>query len=254
MGLLEDHVALVTGSSRGIGAAIAALFASEGAQIALHGRDREALAEVQSAIEQHGHRGRVASFVADVTSFSDIEQMRLDVERTLGPVDVLVANAGGNAARPGPVEELTEEAWREVVDANLTATFLTLKSFLPGMKQRGRGAIVTLSSAAARRPSERSPIAYAAAKAGVQLLTRDVALQAGPFGVRANCIAPETIMTERNMQQIPEPLQKTLAEQHAVRRLGTPEDIARAALFLASDQSAWISGAILDVAGGSVMV
>jgi 3-oxoacyl-[acyl-carrier protein] reductase len=152
------------------------------------------------------------------------------------------------------VEELTEAAWRDVVDANLTATFLTLKSFLPGMKQRGRGAIVTISSAAARRPHENSPIAYAAAKAGVQLLTRDVALQAGPFGVRANCIAPETILTERNSQQIPEPLQKTLAEQHAVRRLGAPEDVAQAALFLASDQSAWISGAILDVAGGSVMV
>ena len=113
---------------------------------------------------------------------------------------------------------------------------------------------MTLSSAAARRPHEKSPIAYAAAKAGVQLLTRDVALQAGPFGIRANCIAPETILTERNTQQIPEALQKTLAEQHAVRRLGTPEDVARAALFLASDQSAWISGAILDVAGGSVMV
>jgi len=254
MGSLDNRIALITGSSRGIGAATALLFAAEGAAVALHGRDRDALGEVQSAIEHEGHRGRVASFVADVTSFSDVERLRLEIERALGPVDVLIANAGGNMAPPGPMEELTETAWRAVVDANLTATFLTLKCFLPGMKQRGRGTIVTLSSAAARRPHEKSPIAYAAAKAGVQLLTRDVALQAGPFGIRANCIAPETILTERNTQQIPEALQKTLAEQHAVRRLGTPEDVARAALFLASDQSAWISGAILDVAGGSVMV
>jgi 3-oxoacyl-[acyl-carrier protein] reductase len=253
MGLLDDRVALITGSSRGIGAATALLFSAEGAKVALHGRDRDALAEVQSAIEHEGHRGRVASFVADVTSFSDIEEMRPEIERILGPVDVLVANAGGNRAPPGPLEELTEAAWRSVVDVNLTATFLTLKSFLPGMKQRRRGSIVTISSAAARRPHEQSPIAYAAAKAGIQLLTRGVALQAGPFGIRANCIAPETILTERNAQQIPEPLQKTLAEQHALRRLGTPEDVARAALFLASDQSAWITGAILDVAGGSVM-
>src|SRR5438105_5370682 len=254
MDLLNDRVALITGSSRGIGAAIATLFAKEGAKVALHGRDEQALATVQRAIESEVQRGRVISVVADVTRFSEIERMRGEIERALGPVDILVANAGGNSAPPGPVEEMTEDAWRNVVDANLTATFLTLKSFLPGMKQRGRGAIVTMSSAAARRPHEKSPVAYAAAKAGVQLLTRDVALQAGPFGIRANCITPETIMTERNMRQIPEPMQKTLTEQHPVRRLGTPEDVARAALFLASDQSAWISGVILDVAGGSVMV
>jgi 3-oxoacyl-[acyl-carrier protein] reductase len=253
MGSLDGKVALITGSSRGIGAAIATLFATEGASVALHGRDERALATIQGAIERLAPESRAEIFVADVRDFGDIERMRLEIENSLGPVDVLVANAGGNSAPPGPVEEMTEAAWRAVVDDNLTATFLTLKSFLPGMKQRQQGTIITISSAAARRPSEKSPVAYAAAKAGVQLLTRDLALQAGPFGIRANCIAPETILTERNAIQIPEPLQKTLAEQHAVRRLGTPDDVARAALFLASDQSSWITGAILDVAGGSVM-
>jgi 3-oxoacyl-[acyl-carrier protein] reductase len=253
MGLLDGKVALVTGSSRGIGAAIAARFAGEGAAVALHGRDSRALEGVRTTIDRRARGDRLTSVVGDVTRFSEIERMRLEIERSLGPVDVLVANAGGNVTPPGPVEEMTEDAWRAAVDANLTATFLLLKSFLPGMKERNRGAIVTMSSAAARRPHSNSPVAYAAAKAGVQLLTRDVALQAGPFGVRANCIAPETILTERNKQQIPLSLQGTLAEQHPVRRLGTPEDVAEAALFLASDQSAWISGVILDVAGGSVM-
>jgi 3-oxoacyl-[acyl-carrier protein] reductase len=253
MDTLSGKIALVTGSSRGIGAAIATLFAEHGAGVALHGRDAHALGEVQRTIDSKVGPGRSMVVTGDTTRFDDIERVRMEIEEALGAVDILVANAGGNAVPPGPVEEMTESGWREVVDANLTATFLTLKSFLPGMKQRRRGAIVTLSSAAARRPSPHSPAAYMAAKAGIQLLTRTVALQLGPFGVRANCIAPETILTERNTKQIPEPMQQTLAGQHPIARLGTPEDVAQAALFLASDQSAWISGVILDVAGGSVM-
>lgn len=140
------------------------------------------------------------------------------------------------------------------IETNLTATFLTVKAFLPGMKRRGRGAIVTMSSAAARRPTAQSPIAYAAAKAGIEVLTREMALQAGPDGVRVNCIAPETILTERNQLRIPEDRQAQLALTHPIRRLGTPEDVADAALFLVSERSAWISGIVLDVAGGSVLV
>jgi 3-oxoacyl-[acyl-carrier protein] reductase len=253
MGALDGRVALITGSSRGIGAAIAALFAKEGASVALHGRDERALADVQGAIRRDAPSSRTISTIADVTRFDEIERMRADIERALGPVDVVVANAGGNPVRPGPLEEVAESDWRATVDGNLTATFLTLKSFLPGMKQRTRGSIITLSSAAARRPHAASPIAYGAAKAAIQLLTRDVALQAGPFGIRANCIAPETILTERNAEQIPDHVQATLVEQHAIRRLGTPEDVAHAALYLASESSAWVTGVIMDVAGGSVM-
>ena len=152
------------------------------------------------------------------------------------------------------VVDMTEADWRSSVDANLTATFLTIKSFLPGMKQHGHGSIITMSSAAARRPHPGSPIAYAAAKAGIELLTKDVAAQAGPFGVRVNCISPETIMTERNQREIPEQIQETLITNHPIRRLGTPDDVAQAALFLAAESAAWISGVTLDVAGGSVLV
>jgi 3-oxoacyl-[acyl-carrier protein] reductase len=244
-------VALVTGSSRGIGSAVAKLFAREGARVALHGRDAEALAAVRAEIEGDG--GRAASFVADVTRFADIEGMRDRIERELGPIDVLVANAGGSFTKPGPIEETSEEGWRASVDGNLTATFLTLKSVLPGMKQRKAGSVITVSSAAGRRPHPGSPIAYAAAKAGVELLTQDVAAQVGPYNIRVNCIAPETILTERNRQRIPEAQQSALAEVHPLRRLGTPEDVARAALFLASEEAGWITGVVLDVAGGAVM-
>lgn len=252
MTTLDGKVALVTGSSRGIGAAIARLFAREGAAVVVHGRDLVALKRVRMEIEDAG--GRAIHVAGDVTRLSDIEALRRDMEAQLGPADILVANAGSNALPPHlAAEDISEEGWRTSIDANLTATFLTIKCFLPGMKSRRRGNVVTMSSAAARRPTAQSPLAYAAAKAGIQLLTQHVAQQAGPFGVRVNCIAPETILTEHNAEQMPADVQERVAEAHPLRRLGTPDDVARAALFLASDASDWISGVTIDVAGGAVL-
>ena len=248
---LHGRIALVTGSSRGIGAAIARLFAEQGAAVVVHGRDTDAVQAVVTGIEEAG--GRALPAIADLTRYDQIEAMRDLIEHRLGPVDTLVANAGGSTVRPGPVEDIAEADWRASVDANLTATFLTVKSFLPGMRQRRYGTIITMSSAAARRPTPQSPMAYAAAKAGIEVLSRELAAQAGPDGVRINCLAPETILTERNRQQIPDAIQEQLRQAHPVQRLGTPEDVARAALFLASDHSSWISGIILDIAGGSVL-
>jgi len=252
MDRLKDKVALVTGSSRGIGAAIAALCAREGAKVALHGRDGEARSAVVADIVQGG--GKAVDVTAYATKFGDIEAMRRRIERELGSVDILVANAGGSFTTPGPLEQTGEEEWRASIDGNLTATFLTIKSFLPCMKERRAGNIITVSSAAARRPHPMSPIAYAAAKAGIEVLTQDLAAQVGPYGIRANCIAPETILTERNKQRIPSAQQQDLVALHPIRRLGTPEDVAHAALYLASDDAAWIAGIILDVAGGAVTV
>lgn len=249
---LKNKVALVTGSSRGIGAAIARLFAQEGAKVVVHGRDSAALSTVRSDMERAG--GTAIHVVADITKFAEVEEMRRYVEQEFGPIEILVANAGGSFTMPGPLEETSEEGWHASVNGNLTATFLTLKSVLPGMKQRKSGAIVTISSSAGRRPHPQSPIPYSAAKAGIQILTQDVAAQAGPYGIRVNCIAPETILTERNRQRVPEAQQNAIVDMHPIRRLGTPEDVARAALYLVSDDAAWITGVILDVAGGAVMV
>jgi 3-oxoacyl-[acyl-carrier protein] reductase len=252
MGALDGKVALVTGSSRGIGAAIARRFAREGASVVVHGRDTTALSAVVGEIEKVG--GKAMSVTADVTKFEEIELLRAKVEKELGPIDILIANAGGSFTPPGPLEEITEEGWHASIDGNLTATFLTIKSILPGMKERKAGNIITISSAAARRPYPQSPIPYAAAKAGIQILAQVLAAQTGPYGVRVNCIAPETILTERNDARIPDAQKKSLLDMHPIKRLGKPEDVASAALFLASEDAGWISGVILDVAGGSVMV
>jgi 3-oxoacyl-[acyl-carrier protein] reductase len=251
MPALAGRTAVITGSSRGIGAAIAMLFAAEGARVVVHGRDLEALDVVRGQIQAAG--GNVIAVAADLIHAEEIEAMRDRIDEHFGPADILVANAGGSTVRPGPVEDITEENWRATLDANLTATYLTIKAFLPGMKRRGRGSIITMSSAAARRPTANSPVAYTAAKAAIELLTRAVAVQAGPDGIRANCLAPETIMTDRNEQQIPLEIRDKLIATHPIRRLGTPDDVAQAALFLAADTSPWISGTTLDIAGGSVL-
>lgn len=252
MDRLKGRVALVTGSSRGIGAAVAKLFAQEGAKVALHGRDTLALQATRDEIAWLG--GCVTYVVANTTKSADVENMRRQVEEELGPIEILVANAGGNPAAPGPIEEASESDWRAAIDGNLTATFLTIRSILPGMKNRRAGRIVTMSSAAARRAHPGSPVAYAAAKAGIEIFTQDLAAQVGPYGIRANCIAPETILTDRNKVRIPQAQQDSMCNHHPIRRLGTPEDVAAAALYLVSDDAAWITGIVLDVAGGAVMV
>ncbi|MCU7497447.1 MAG: SDR family NAD(P)-dependent oxidoreductase, partial [Ignavibacteria bacterium] len=161
MGKLQDKIALITGSSHGIGSAIARRFANEGAKVVLHGRDKDALESLRREISDKG--GEVISLIADVTKFNEIEAMRKSIEKELGPVEVLVVNAGGSHTKPMPFEEIPEDGWHASVDANLTATFLTIKSFLPGMKAQKRGNIITMSSAAARHTSGKSPVPYSAA-------------------------------------------------------------------------------------------
>jgi 3-oxoacyl-[acyl-carrier protein] reductase len=251
---LDGKVAVVTGSSRGIGAATARALARNGARVVVNGRDGGGAGEVAEDIRASG--GTAHPFAGDATTPEALERLREEAERAFGPVDVLGAFVGGSAVRPGPTAEIALPDWQATIDANLTAQFLALKTFLPGMMERGRGSIVTLSSAAARIASGDSigaPTAYAAAKAGLVRLTQEAAKEAGPRGVRVNCVAPSTILTERLEQVIPQDRRQQMTRMHPLGRLGRPEDVAQAVLFLASDSASWITGVTLDVTGGQVM-
>ena len=249
---LAGKVAVVTGGSGGIGAATCRLLAANGARVAVNGRDQAKIQAVVDAIGAAG--GQAVGVTGDCTDLAAIERLRQEVEQRLGPAEVLAAFVGGGRARPGPVAQVPEEDWQSTVDGTLTATYLTLKSFLPGMIERGRGAIVTMASIAARLPGLGAPAPYAAAKSGVVMLTRQVASEVGRHGVRVNCLAPHTILTEQIQRAAPQEWREKMAAAIPLGRLGTPEDVALAAVFLASDSAAWLTGVTLDVAGGYVMI
>jgi len=248
---LAGKVAVVTGGSGGIGGATCRLLAANGVKVAVNGRDHARIDTVVNAI--HAAGGQAIGAAGDCTDLAAVERMRQRVDQDLGPAEILAAFVGAGRARPGPVADIPEEDWRSTVDGVLTATFLTLKSFLPGMIERGRGVILTMASSAARLPGLGAPAPYVAAKAGVVMLTRQIASEVGRHGIRVNCLAPHTILTEQLQRQAPQEWREQMAAAVPLGRLGTPEDIALAAVFLASDSAAFLTGVTLDVAGGYVM-
>jgi 3-oxoacyl-[acyl-carrier protein] reductase len=189
---------------------------------------------------------------ADCTSPEQVTIMADTVASQLGPVDILAAFAGG-AGFPVPTESERPEHWREVIESDLNSVFYTVGAVLPAMLERQRGVIVTMSSAAGRQAAK-SGAAYAAAKAGVIAFTRHLAGEFASRGIRANCIAPSATENDRMRASMSAEQLASLGASFPLRRIGQPADVAAAALFLASDASAWITGATLDVSGGKVML
>lgn len=247
---LAGKAAVITGGSRGIGAATAAAFAANGVAVAVVGRDKQALASVTDTIVGQG--GRAVWAAADCTVAGEVEQVVSAVADQLGPVDIVAAFAGGNGM-PVPTDQETAEHWRESIEDDLTSTFLTVRGFLPQMIERRHGVIVTMSSAAARQAAQ-SAAAYAAAKAGVIAFTRHVAGEFAGRGIRANCVAPSAIENDKMRAWMTGEQREALGRNFPLGRLGQPADVAAATLFLASDASSWITGATLDIAGGKVML
>ena len=244
---LDGKVAIITGGSSLIAAATADALVRNGVAVALAARNVENLQRVSGALAAKG--GKAISIPVDVTDLASVESMRNEAETQLGPTDILITLAGGHG-KPISINDLSLEAWRETLEANLTGTFLTLKAFLPGMISRRHGSIVTVASTAGRQVSPASP-AYGAAKAGVLMLMRQIAMQVGEFGVRVNAIAPGAVVEGKPM---PEEMREQLARLHPLRRTGLATDIAEAMLFLASEASSWITGSTMDVNGGRIML
>jgi len=247
---LTGTVAVVTGGSRGIGAATAGALAAHGAAVAVVGRDRAAIDAAVAAITATG--GRAIGVPADCTSQDDLQALHRTVGDQLGPVDIVAAFAGGNGAPVATAQE-SGAHWRSVLEGDLTATFLTVSAFLPTMIAARHGVIITMFSAAARQPAQ-SSAAYAAAKAGVIAFSRHLASEVAEQGIRVNCLAPAAVENDTMRQHLPADRRAALDASFPLGRIGQPDDVAAAALFLASPASSWITGITLDVAGGKIMI
>ena len=249
---LAGKVCVVTGGSKGIGAATSVLLGHNRACVAVCGRDPSTIESVTSEALAAG-AGDAAGIAADLTTPDGVADLRAEVEEALGPADVLFAFAGGFGART-PLLETELDEWDAVVESNLTSTFLTLREFGAGMVERESGSIVTMASNAARFLDIKLTASYAAAKAGIMMLSRHAALEFGPHGVRVNVLAPATVLTDRVKGVMDEERRAAIAEMSPLGTLGAPEDPALAALFLASDSARWMTGVTLDVAGGRIMM
>lgn len=246
---LKDRVAFITGGGTGIGAAIANLFAQEGARVVIAGRRSEPLEAVVRAIKDAG--GHAAFTCGDVAKLDDAQAMiRFTVDQ-YGSIDTLVNNAGV-IRRTEKVEETTEEQWDWLLDTNLRGVFHTIKFCLPFMMQSKNGAIVNIASinAFVAAPGYAT---YCATKGGVIAYTRAVALQYAQYGIRANAISPGMVHTPMAYVDRPnfeEVVNDIVEKFYPLKRVGLPNDVAYAALYLASDEASWITGQNLVVDGG----
>jgi NAD(P)-dependent dehydrogenase (short-subunit alcohol dehydrogenase family) len=242
---LDDQVCLITGASRGIGEAIARRFHQAGARLVLLDVETEGAEQLARELDPSGEG--ILCLRTDVTVEKDVrEAVKQAVER-FGGIDVAVNVAG--IIRHKPIDQMGLEDFEAVVRVNLTGTFMVCRAVVPVMKKQGRGKIVNMASLAGRTGRPGVGVNYAAAKAGIIGLTQTLAREAGPAGIYVNAIAPGPILTTLTRQVGPEVFARWNVGR-AVRKDGLPEDVAEAALFLASAQSNWITGVTLDINGG----
>jgi NAD(P)-dependent dehydrogenase (short-subunit alcohol dehydrogenase family) len=246
MGRLQDRIALVTGAAHGIGHAVAVRFAAEGALVVLTDVDETAVQRSAAELAALGHR--TAAFRVDVGDAPALSGLFAELQRAHGRLDVIVNNAGINVR--GDFRHLTDEDWVRIRTVNLDGLVRVAREGFPLLKASGRGSLINMSSIMAHR-GLRQLAAYSATKGAASALTRALAVEYGPFAIRVNALAPgfiETALTERVLR-VP-PFRKALLEQTPLARFGTPDDVAHAALFLASDESSFITGAEIAVDGG----
>ena len=245
---------LVTGAAHGFGRAIALAFAERGASVWACDVLEDELRETGQIASASG-RGTCTTRAVDVTDKRAVEALVAEASAPSGRVDILVNNAGGVLGQVGrPLEDVSETDWQKIFDVNVTAAFLCAQAVSPGMKAARHGRIINISSGAGLGVSLTGIQAYASAKAAQIGLTRQLAHELGPWGITVNNIAPGFVRanptTERQWQSYGEQGQRKLVEGIALKRLGTPEDIAYGVLFFSSEPAGWITGQVLSIDGG----
>ena len=245
---LKDRVGVITGAARGIGRTIALTFVREGARVVLVDVEKERLETFKEEIEKKG--GQAIAISCDITKSSEVKAMVDQAKKVFGRIDILVNNAG--IIRRGTIETVTEEDWDRVMEVNLKGTFLCSKAVVEVMKKQGHGKIVNVSSIAGKMGDITSAPGYGSSKAGIDALTKTLARQLAPYGINVNAVSPHAIETEMSAQWSEE-RRKEIIASIPLGRLGKPEDVAEAVLFLSSDEASFITGEILDVNGGALM-
>lgn len=248
---MAGRVALVTGGSEGLGLGIAQELAREGARVLIAARRRESLDAARHALKSAGLD--VATAQGDMTRADDVQAAFRAAQVALGPVEILVNNVGG-FPRFTTLEDLPEPEWHATLESNLTSAYLCARAAVPGMKAAGWGRIVNITSTAGRGFLYVTSPAYAAAKAGLQGLTRHLAAELAPSHITVNAVAAGIVMTPRGQRMMTPDLTARRLPQIPLGRLGTLEDVAAAVCFLASPAAGYITGATLDVNGGSLML
>ncbi len=241
------RIALVTGSSRGIGRAIALQLAQDGYAVAVNGRSPESVQAVAAEIIARG--GDAKGYVCDVTDAEAVARMGDAVEREMGTVTALVNNAG--IAQQKLLTDVTDTEWRRMMASHVDGAFYTCRRFLPGMIRRQTGSIVNISSMWGQVGGS-CEVPYSAAKAALIGFTRALAKEVGPSGIRVNCVAPGVIQTDM-MAGFDEAALQELREETPLCRLGTVQDVAQAAAFLLSDAAGFITGQVLAPNGGMII-
>lgn len=246
--LLKGKSAIITGSSRGIGRAIALAYAKNGADLVIHATREDPLIALKSEIEALGVRCEY--FAGDIGEFATARGLADTCMRAFGRIDVLVNNAGINSRTK--FIDLSIEEWNTMIRTNLTGVFYTCKCVVPHMLKQGSGAIVNISSSAGKTAHPNAALPYGVSKAGINSVTQKLAWDLAPSGIRVNAVCPGPIETDMSQQWTPEYREGVLSSI-PIRRLGTGDDVANAAVFLASDMASFIVGESINVNGGKYM-